>query len=290
MWCFRWSGVLTQRLYPLLVVVAMPTLQAQENNDSPGSHQDNEPGPANTLSFGGYYSRGDYGAESDSYVTYLPLTWEHSRSPWRFNVTVPWLKISGPGNVLVNTGGVSRPERPDVPDATEPARVRDSGPGDIVLMATWEAPAWSVDGPFVDLGVEVKLPTADETRGLGTGATDTGVQVDLYQEFGNATTFATLGHRWRGASEWFEGLRDTWWLSLGFSRPWMQDIGTGEWSWGVIYDYREAASSFSVETHEVLPYLTWSPDQRWTVMSYVATGFTRDSADQAIGLQLSWRW
>lgn len=283
---------MARRLCPMLVVAAMPAVQAQEN-DSPGDHPSGEPGQANTLSFGGYYSRGDYGAEADSYVTYLPLSWEHSRSPWRFNVTVPWLKISGPGNVLVNTGGVSRPDRPDrqeVPDTGEPQRVRDSGPGDILLRAVWEAPAWSVNGPFLDLGVEVKLPTADETRGLGTGATDTGLQIDLYQEFGDATTFATLGHRWRGASEWFEGLRDTWWVSLGFSRPWVRAGETGEWSWGLIYDYREAASAFSVETHEVLPYLTWSPAARWTAMGYVATGFTRDSADQAVGLQLSWNW
>lgn len=289
MLCNRWPGGFVRRLGPVLLAVATPVLQAQENG-GPGDSQGGESGYSNTLSFGGYYSRGDYGAEADSHVTYLPLSWEHSRSPWRFNVTVPWLKISGPGNVLVNTGGVSRPGRPDVPDTVEPQRVRDSGPGDVLLRATWEAPAWSAEGPFLDLGVEVKLPTADETRGLGTGATDTGLQLDLYQQLGETTTFATLGHRWRGTSEWFVGLQDTWWASLGFSSPLVRNSGTGEWSWGMIYDYREAASTWSVETHELLPYLTWSPDQRWSVMGYVAVGFTRDSAEQAVGLQLSWRW
>lgn len=272
-------------LFPALIAVT-PALQAQDNT-SPVDQQTGEPRHANTLSFGGYYSRGDYGAAADSHVTYLPMSWEHSRSPWRFNVTVPWLKISGPGNVLVNTGGVTRP---DAPDLSEPRRVRDSGPGDVLLRTTWEAPAWSPEGPFLDVGVEVKLPTADETRGLGTGATDTALQLDLYRQLGVTTTFATLGHRWRGSSEWFEGLQDAWWISLGFSRPWLRDSETGEWSWGVIYDYREAASVRSVETHELLPYLTWSPDPHWTVMGYLATGFTRDSADQAVGLQFSRSW
>lgn len=287
--CKRWPGAVARRLAPVVLVAVVPAIQAQESAGS-----DAQPGGgaayANTLSLGGYYSRGDYGADADSHVTYLPLSWEHSRAPWRFSVTAPWLKISGPGNVLVNTGGVSRPGRPDVPETTEPRRVRDSGLGDVLLQAIWEAPVWSEGGPFLDVGVEVKLPTADETRGLGTGATDTGLQVDLYQQFSDTTAFATLGHRWRGSSDWFADLQDTWWASLGFSRPLRQDSQGGEWSWGVIYDYREAASTWSVETHELLPYLTWAPDPRWSVMGYVTTGFTRDSADQAVGLQLSRSW
>jgi len=247
-------------------------------------------GPSNSLSLGGYFSRGDFGAMEDTDVTYVPLSWEYSRSPWRFRVTVPWLRISGPGNVLVNTGGVSRPGMPDVPDPEVPETVSDSGPGDVVLQAAWELPAGSAEGPFVDLSVEVKLPTADEARGLGTGATDAGLQVDLYQQFGQATVFGTLGHRWRGSSAFFEGLRDAWWLSLGFARPWSPGRVPGEWSWGVIYDYREPASTLSVGTSEVLPYITWSPDGRWTVMTYVLRGFTRDSADHGIGVQLTWSW
>lgn len=276
--------VIRQLVIPALVLVA--GLQGT----AAASSEDTTSGPANTLSLGGFYSQGDYGADSDTHVTYVPLSWEHSRSPWRFSVTMPWLRISGPGNVLVNTGGVSRPGQPDLPDPAAPETVRDSGPGDVVLKAAWELPARSTDGPFVDLVAEIKLPTADETRGLGTGATDTGLQVDLYQRMGQSTLFGSLGHRWRGSSEFFAGLQDTWWLSLGFSRPWLQESIPGEWSWGVIYDYRQPASRLSVETSEVLPYLNWSPGGQWTVMAYVLRGFTRDSADQAAGFQVSWSW
>lgn len=244
----------------------------------------------NTLTLGGYYSRGDYGASADTYVTYLPLSWEHRRSPWRFRVTVPWLRISGPGNVLVNTGGVGRPGQPDRPDGPAPRRVRDAGMGDVLLQGTWELSPLTPRGPFVDIGVEVKLPTADEERGLGTGATDAGLQLDLYQQLGATTGFATLGYRWRGDSVWFPGLRDTVWASLGFSRPLQWEPLAGDWSWGMIFDYREAASVLSTETQELLPYVNWSPDGRWTLMAYLSAGLTRDSADEAVGVQLSWDW
>ncbi len=271
-----WPGTLT---LALLTCGAPVVVCAADGETSGGEAAEF----ANTVTAGGYYSRGDYGAQRDTHVTYLPLSWEHRRAPWRFSVTVPWLKITGPGNVLVNTGGVGR-------DTIETRQVRDSGVGDVLLKGIWELPAWSADSPFIDLALEVKVPAADETVGLGTGATDAGLQLDLYQQAGSATLFATLGYRWRGRSDWFKGLRDTWWGSLGFSRPWPMEALAGDWSWGVIYDYRQAPTALSAETQELLPFLSWSPDQRWSLMGYLSYGFTRDSADESVGLQLSWQW
>lgn len=241
-----------------------------------------------SLSLGAYHSRGDYGAPADTHVTYLPLSYEYRLPSWRLRVSAPYLRISGAGNVLVNVGGVARPG-----DAEQEAPRRGSadGPGDIVLSATYELPAHASGGPFVDLGIEVKLPTADETQGLGTGATDYGLHVDLSRMLGGSMVFSTVGYRFRGSSDWFEGLQDAPWVSLGFSSP--LGIGRqerGAWSWGLIYDFRGAASSLSVDTHELVPYLSWSPDSSWSLMVYGARGFSRDSPEHALGLQASYSW
>src|SRR3546814_2569212 len=52
----------------------------------------------------------------------------------------------------------------------------------------------------VALGARAKLATADETRGLGTGANDYGVSVDLYRSIGATVLFAGAGHDWLGDS------------------------------------------------------------------------------------------
>ncbi len=244
--------------------------------------------PVSTLSLGAYTSRGDYGEEKNTDVYYLPVSLEHAVSGWRVRMTVPYLRIDGPGTVLVNVGGVSRPGVPN--EDYDDERVSSRGVGDVTINVTRELPVLTDWMPFMDLGVEIKLPTADASRGLGTGAADIALQTDFYQMIGTSTAFATLGYRFRGRSDWFEGLQDSVYVSTGLMRPWQPETWAGEWTWGVIYDYRQAASTLSRETHEVLPFVSWAPLPALSVMVYVSRGFTRDSPDYAAGVQFGVRW
>ena len=239
--------------------------------------------PQNELSIGAYYSRGDYGQTLDTSIYYLPVSYKRSFGNWNVQASVPYLEISGAGNVLVNVGGVGREELEvlDNPAASSNNR----GVGDSVLSATYQMPAFSSAAPFIDLGFEVKVPTANKDKGLGTGAYDYGLQVDAYQQLGQTTLFATLGYKIRGKSDLFSQMTDSGFVSLGFTRPLNE-----RFSAGVIYDFREAASSTSGETHEVLPYISWAIANEWTLMSYIVKGFTQDSADIAVGMQLNYRW
>ncbi len=242
--------------------------------------------PQHNLSLAGYYSRGDYGLAHDTSIRYLPLSYEYRLEGWRVGVTVPYLRIDGPGDVLVNVGGVSRPGDDPLP---RQGRVTSDGVGDVLVNLTRELPALWDGGPFVDVGVELKLPTADASRGLGTGEPDGALQFDIYHSIGRSSLFATLGRRFRSDSEYFRGLRDSFFVSLGFNRPWPGQEAS-RWRYGLIYDFREQASTQSTDTHELLPYLSWSPGRHWTVTGYGGTGFSRDSADLAAGLQLSYEW
>src|SRR5690606_34416931 len=124
---------------------------------------------------------------------------------------------------------------------------------------------------FVDVTMMLKLPTADERRGLGTGRPDLGLQLDGYQTLGDFTLFATLGYRYRHRSPVFEGLKDSVNVSLGFSRGIGESLQTG-----LIYDYQQAASVFSGDAHELLPYLSWAVTPQMTAMVYLIEGFTVD--------------
>lgn len=247
------------------------------------AQQSESQAPSNDLSFGAYYSKGNYGQTLDTSIYYFPLSYERSFGNWSVQASVPYLEISGAGNVLVNVGGVGREELEvlDNPLATGSNR----GVGDSVLSATYQLPALGSLTPFFDLGFEVKIPTANEDKGLGTGAYDYGVQLDAYQQVGQTTLFATLGYKIRGKSDLFNSMTDSGFVSLGFARPLSE-----KFSAGIIYDFREAASSASGETHEVLPYVSWALANEWTLMSYVVKGFTEDSADIAVGVQLNYRW
>jgi len=262
------------------VLLAPLTLQAEETSSV--RHQ---------LSLGSYYSRGDYGESSNTEVYFVPLGYEYHGDGWRLRASAPWLRISGPGSVLVNIGGVTRPDAPaEDEEALLQQRTASEGLGDVILGLSWELPAWSQSAPFIDFGLELKLPSADAEARLGTGAADLAVQVDFYWQLGEGALFSTLGYRFRGPSDWYEALQDGGFVSLGFARNLAQQQWPGEFSWGVIHDYRQAASGLSRPTHELLPYLSWQPQPQWTMMSYLVRGFGRDTPDYAIGLQLTRRW
>ncbi|HBX36888.1 MAG TPA: hypothetical protein DEG76_06215 [Pseudohongiella sp.] len=223
-----------------------------------------------------YYSRGKYGEDSSTRIRYMPVSHEIDGSNWRLKATAPMVEISGPGNILVNVGRVGDDSG---------GRVSERGVGDVLVSYTYELPAVSESLPFFDIGFELKLPTADEKRGLGTGKLDGTLQLDAYQLAGPMTLFATLAWKYRQASPVFQDLRNSWVVSAGLSYPLAEN-----WQGGLIYDFRGAVSEFTGDTHELIPHLSWSPDPRWSIMMYLVEGFTNDSADLAIGTQLSVRW
>src|SRR5690606_5927353 len=109
-------------------------------------------------------------------------------------------------------------------------------------------------------------------------------QLDLYKSLGATTLFSTLGYRHRGRTPLYD-LRDSLFLSLGLMRTLNERS-----SLGLLYDYREAASESSAESHELMPFYAWSPARQWNLMVYTILGFTPSSADETLGLQVSYSW
>lgn len=230
------------------------------------------------LTLGGYFSRGDYGAAEDTDILYVPVSFELARFPWVVSVTVPWLSLDGPGDVFLEAGNIGRPR----PGANP--LVSEDGLGDVVISGTWQSEALFGGAVYLDLSLQAKLPTADEDRDLGTGEPDYSVQADLYRNLGDTTLFTTLGYRHRGRTPLYD-LEDSAYFSLGAMHP----LGEAT-NLGLLYDFRERASSNAFESHELMPFVSWTPDEHWNLMLYTIVGFTDSSADRAAGFQLSYTW
>ena len=229
------------------------------------------------ITLGTFYSRGNYGAHRDTEIAFLPASYEIARFPWIVSVTVPWLALEGPGDVFLEAGNLSRPE-------ASREYISERGLGDVTLSATYQLPSLLNDLVFLDLTLQAKLPSADEDRDLGTGELDLSYQLDLYGALDSLTLFSSIGYRQRGRTALYD-LQDNAFLSLGV----LQELG-GDHSVGLIYDYREAASTNAHELHELMPFYSWSPDPSWNLMVYTIVGFTDSSAEQAVGVQVSYSW
>lgn len=234
-----------------------------------------------TLSSGAYYSVGDYGQADDATVHYVPFNYQLGVANWQFEVSAAYLRLAGSGDILLNAGGVVGRSEFDIARGA----VAESGIGDVVIAATYQLPAFDANDFFFDIGVDIKIPTADESRSLGTGAKDYGFKLDIYKLIGEYTTFSTLEYKVRGRSSLFPDIESSFNLTLGFAYPVNET-----WSAGLIYDFRQAAVATFDDTHEVVPYVTWQQSSHWSWMSYLVKGFTEDSADIAAGIQASYSW
>jgi hypothetical protein len=208
-------------------------------------------------------------------ILYVPFTlkWESSR--FQLRATVPYIRIDGPGSVLGGPeGGIV------IGPATGPA-VTESGIGDVIVAATYNLyPGTGTDRPFVELTAKAKMPTADETRGLGTGEADYTIQADIFRVFGNVTPFAMIGYRFRGDPTGLP-LEDGIVTSGGLSIKVSDSV-----SFGASYDYREAATLLGNSVSELSPFVTVKAGTNWSLNAYGVLGFTDGSPNSGGGLQI----
>jgi len=224
------------------------------------------------------YSSGDYGGDPvDTKITYMPFITSYRSGSWTLKATVPWVQIEGAGTVIgAGDGGV-------VIGSGQNQSTSESGLGDIWLGASHNIDAVSEDLFYLDLAAKVKLPTADEDKGLGTGEVDYTVQADIYKPMGDRMPFATLAYKIKGDPAGIE-LDNVLYASLG------TDFVHSELTHlGLTLDYQEAATDSADHALEAMAYINRKLDDRWSLMFYGYKGLADGSPDYGGGLQLSYK-
>lgn len=219
-----------------------------------------------SISVGADYSTGDYGGTQSTDIWFIPVSAKYQTDTWIFKATVPYIRITGPGEVLPDIGPVGSATR---------ARRTEEGLGDVTLALS--RTAYASRSVLVDITGKVKLATADEDKGLGTGENDYSLQVDTYVPVGDTTAFGTLGYKDLGEPDTFS-LDDVWFASLGFSHPLTADTSAG-----AIADWREASSDRTDPRRELTVFATHDLTPAWSLQGYAVRGFSDASPDWAAG-------
>jgi hypothetical protein len=228
-----------------------------------------------TLGTGIDYSTGKYGGDQATDITYVPFIAKVEYERWTGKLTVPWVSITGPGNVV----GAGEPII--LPGETRAQRRTASGLGDIVANLGYGI----IDGDnglYLDAIGKIKFATADETKGLGTGENDYALQADASQTIGAFTALATLGYRFVGDPPGIE-LRDVWFGTLGAAYR----IAAGM-SVGAFYDARQSTSPGTPYAREVTAYFAYTPRRGFRAQLYGSRGLADGSADWGVGALLGY--
>jgi hypothetical protein len=217
-------------------------------------------------------SSGTYGGSTTTDTIYIPVIAKYETADWIFKLTVPYIKVTGPGNMTPNIGQAVY--------ANNAVRT-DAGLGDVVAGATYSLVNSGRTGTVIDIAGKVKFGTADKYKGLGTGANDYSGELSLYKIVGNRSVFGSAGYKVFGQSAGYT-LNNALYGSVGVSNK----VGARN-SIGLIYDYREATSSWSDPQQMWTAFWNAKIGSNWKVQSYLFKGIGMSSPDMGGGIMVT---
>jgi hypothetical protein len=156
------------------------------------------------------YFSGDFGSDVQTDILYLPFIFTARTEASEFRITLPFLSIRTDEPVTFAGGEVIRR------GAGNPAT--ESGPGDLVVQGERFFVQGDERRPWISGIFRLKVPTADESRGLGTGEFDYGPGAAILQPAGRSLSlFGQALYVVRGDPAGAD-FRNTLWISAGAQR------------------------------------------------------------------------
>jgi hypothetical protein len=193
------------------------------------------------------YSSGDYGGTEDTEIVTVPLIGRLTMDKWEIRVSVPYRSITGPADIDEDGGAEG---------------------GDTYFQATGR----------------VRLPTGDEDKGLGNGATDYAAIGELGYNGDSHGLYVSGGRRFLGDSDSGSEREDGWQAGVG---GW---IRTSERSRvGLSYTWREATRDGRDDPSEAGAYLSYALSDQLRMSVSAAAGLSDASPDYRAGVRFTWR-
>lgn len=229
-----------------------------------------------TVTSGIDYSSGKYGQSNSTYITYVPFIAKFATDTDTFKLTIPWLKITGPGEVVgadaINLNG------------TNHKVTTESGLGDASFSASHTLLNYGVTNPLsIDLTGKIKFATASKAKGLGTGENDYTIELESAKAFSNTTSlFGGLGYKLMGDPNGIN-LNNVWFYSLGLSYKLNPSTSVG-----IMTDYRQKTLDSSDSLRETTAFVAHRINTQYKLQGYIIHGYSNVSANWGGGLMLGY--
>ena len=223
-----------------------------------------------SLGTGFDYSSGKYGNATSTDILYIPLTGKYESDKLTLKLTVPYIRVTGTGNVIKGLGRIG---------LAGTKKTTNSGLGDITASAGYNV--YSGDSLSLDLVGNVKLGTADVNKGLGTGQNDYSAQVDGYYALDQTTLFATAGHKVYGSPSGIN-LSSASYGTIGASQKLSKSTSAG-----LMLDMANSPSASSSNQKEVTVYISQKVASSLKVQASILKGFSDGSPNYGFGAMIT---
>jgi hypothetical protein len=226
-----------------------------------------------SLSAGAEFTSGTYGGDVDIEDTYVPFTATADMGRVGLRLTVPYLSVRAPQGTIFDPDGVPIPGTG--------VMTTESGLGDVIgSMTFYNVLQNRRQGFAMDLTGKVKFATADEDKGLGTGANDYTVQADFFKFADRVSLLGSIGYMFRGDATGVD-LDNVLVAAAGVTFKVTPDVRTG-----LVFDFRESAISGGDSVRELTGFVSRRVAENWRMQGFVLAGFSDSSPDWGAGLQI----
>lgn len=258
------------------------------------------------------YSSGNFGTNTTSTFFYAPISIRRLFRDGDVTLVIPFVTAttdgqativggnptpvqsnsdnSGPGNNNTSTGctnqGKGNNNCPSVLTGQVAGnKTTNAGLGDIMLRGRYyivEEKGWA---PLIAITGRLKLPTADASRGLGTGKMDEGVGAEVSKLLGdNWITFLDGGFNIIGRPAGLN-LRNQWWYDVGGGYYLTKDL------LGSVYfeEYRSLVSGVQ-NIRDVFFGMNYKASSEWRFNGGVAVGLSNGAPDYVVSIGTSYRF
>lgn len=224
------------------------------------------------------FETGTYGSSTRTETWYMPVTAKKKVSDDAFfSLTIPVVSQRGDASVASIDGS---------PFSIKPATgavTTSSGLGDIILRGGYNLVTESRKVPF-DLALtgKIKLPTADDSKGLGTGEFDAGAGLEFAKSLPSGFTgYIDLYYTSIGDPPGLD-LDDRVFFDIGFSRaldPY--------WTLSAFYEESNTLVKSSGNIRDLMVHLEYKADARTRLFFGGTVGLTETSPDYGLTIGAS---
>lgn len=233
------------------------------------------------LKFGPSYDEGDFGGRETTRTFFFPVTFRYLGERFDVGITGSFIHLDAPRDVVIVEG------QPQPGGRAGGGRESVSGLGDLILRGRYylvDDPGPGSWLPTLAPFVKLKIPTADEDRGLGTGEVDGGFGLEFDKTFGSFLVFGDVSYTFIGDPPG-QDFRNRPAASLGVGYYVSPDILVG----GLI-DWRRALVRGNDDPVELVGLAQFRLARTFTVTPNVFVGLTDGSPDWGVGVELSWKF
>jgi hypothetical protein len=233
------------------------------------------------VKLGPSYDQGDFGTSQMTRTFFFPVTLRYLGERFDVGVTGSFVRLEAPRDVAVVEGA------PTQTGEDRGGTRTTSGLGDTILNGRWFAlddPGPGSWRPGLAASLKLKLPTADEDEGLGTGELDGGFGVEFDKTLGRFIVFGDASFTFMGDPP-HQNFRDRPAASLGVGyrvSATLTVIALVDWRGALVAGRSDPVELVGLVSFKLTPLVSLSPN--------AFVGLTDASPDFGIGLELSYRF